>query len=310
MKILSIAIATLLVSFASCGQNKAVEEGSGSMLQAEGYSSVYVGELPETLDFAGEAVPLGNFDTRESLRREMLVTLYMHSRTYTTIVNSKRYLSVIEPILERNGIPADFKYLCMAESGLDPEAVSTAGAGGLWQFMPATGKQYALFQEKNKVDERFHIEKSTEAACKYLKAAYARFGSWTLAAAAYNAGSEGVGKRMDVQGTKNYYDTYLPQETMRYVFRILSLKLITSDPQAYGFRIAEGDLYPPLTDYETVSVSGADIEWSKVAAEHGTNYKMLRLLNPWIRDYTYDNKGGRTFEVKVPRKGFREDPQR
>lgn len=310
MKKIIVTISALLASLVSCAQNNGnnAADAQDAQQTATGYPTVFVGELPAELDFAGEPVPLGNFDTQESLRREIMVTLYMHSRTYTTLINTTRYFPVIEPILAKNGIPSDFKYLCMAESSLDPEAVSTAGAGGLWQFMPATGKQYSLLYEKNLVDERFHIEKSTEAACKYLNAAYKRFGSWTLAAASYNLGTEGVAKRMDTQGVKDYYDTYMPQETMRYLFRILALKIVAADPQAFGYQIAEGDYYPPFTDYRTVDVSAAKIEWSKVAAENGTNYKMLRLLNPWIRDYTYENKGARTFTVKVPNSGFRQCP--
>ena len=206
--------------------------------------------------------------------------------------------------LRRNGIPEDFKYLCMAESGLNPEAVSPSGAGGLWQFMPATGREYGL-KVGNQVDERFHIEKSTEAACRYLKKAYEKLGSWTLAAAAYNAGENGVVRRTGIQGTDSYYDTFLPQETMRYVYRILSLKLIASDPAAYGYRYRPEDRYPRLDDCREVAVGGRDISWSEVARRYGTNYKMLRLLNPWIRAYEYDNPGNETLQVKMPGQHFR-----
>lgn len=270
----------------------------------EEFSAIALPALPEKLDFAGEEVPLAYFDVREALQRELLVTSYMHSGTFRTLLNMKRYFSVIEPILERNGIPDDFKYLCMAESALNPETVSPAGAAGLWQFMPKTGREYGLAVGPQ-VDERYDIEKSTEAACAYLRDAYERFGSWTLAAAAYNAGNAGVGRRMEIQGTENYYDTFLPQETMRYLYRILSLKIVGSNPEAYGFRLHEDDYYGPLDDYRTVEVGGRDIKWPEVAGRYGTNYKMLRLLNPWMRDYVYDNKEGRILKVKVPGRNFR-----
>ena len=266
---------------------------------------VILPDLPVKIDFAGEKVPLNNFDTYESLQREMLVTSYMHSRTMLTLLNSKRYFAIIEPILTKNGIPSDFKYLCMAESGLNPGAVSTAKAAGLWQIMPATGKSFGLYID-SEVDERYDIEKATEVACQHLLKSYRQFGSWTLAAAAYNLGDAGVSRRLERQGVgNNYYDMFLPEETMRYLFRILSFKILCDHPQSYGYMIKEGDYYKPLTDYTIISVSSKDIDWSKFAAEHGTTYKMLRQLNHWIRDYGFVNKEGKSFQVKIPNQGFR-----
>jgi len=301
MKRSHIFIATLAaLILAGCANN------SYSQVSADGgaFSPVRLPAIPDRLDFAGEAVPLQFFDIRESLQKELLVSCNMHSRTFQSLLNMKRYFSIIEPILERNGIPDDFKYLCMAESGLNPEAVSGAGAGGMWQFMPKTAREYGMIVG-TQIDERFNIEKSTEAACRYIREAYDRLGSWTLAAAAYNAGNAGVSRRVAQQGTGSYYDTYMPHETMRYVFRILSLKMICSDPQAYGFMIDEDDYFPALDKYTEVKVDGRDIDWSAVAREHGSNYKMLRLLNPWIRTYVCNNAEGRTFRVKMPGKGFR-----
>ena len=300
MKRLTLYAATCAVLLAGCSQPSYSQVSAGG----EEFSAIALPALPEKLDFAGEEVPLEYFDVREALQRELLVTSYMHSGTFWTLLNMKCYLSVSEPILERNGIPDDFKYLCMAESALNPETVSPAGAAGLWQFMPKTGREYGL-AVGSQVDERYDIEKSTEAACAYLRDAYERFGSWTLAAAAYNAGNAGVSRRMEIQGTENYYDTFLPQETMRYLYRILSLKIVGSDPEAYGFRLRGDDYYGPLDDYRTVEVSGRDIKWPEVAGRYGTNYKMLRLLNPWMRDYVYDNKEGRILKVKVPGRNFR-----
>ncbi len=262
-------------------------------------------ELPDELIFAGERVPLENFDTRESLLREMMVTLYMHSRTTLTLLNTTRYFPIIVPILEEYGIPEDMKYLCVAESGLDPNVVSTAGAGGLWQIMPAVGKENGLLVD-GAVDERYHIEKATHTACKLLRSYYDEFGSWAFAAAAYNLGPNGLRRRVEKQATESYFDSFFPEETMRYMFRILSFKLLIEDPEAYGYHIDRHDYYAPLTDYDIVEVSGAPIDWAKVARENGTTYKMLRQLNHWIRDYDYPNKGGKSFSVKIPGKKFRE----
>ncbi|MCD7970119.1 MAG: lytic transglycosylase domain-containing protein [Alistipes sp.] len=268
------------------------------------FAKLALPEIPDRLEFAGENVPLEYFDVYESLQREMMVTLYMHSRTTLTLLNTRRYFLVIEPIMDKYGIPDDFKYLCMAESGLNPNITSSAGAAGLWQIMPATGKQYGLLVD-NWVDERFDIEKSTEAACKYLLESYKRYGSWTLAAAAYNLGNAGLNRRLEAQGEDDYYDVFLPEETQRYVFRILSLKLLTESPFTYGYIITQNEYYRPLDDYTTVEVSDKKIVWSDVAHENGTTYKMLRQLNHWIRDYEYNNPSGRTFKVKIPGDGFR-----
>ncbi len=265
---------------------------------------VVVPELPDKLDFAGEAVPLENFDTRESLLREVMSNMYLHSRTTLTLLATTRYFPIIEPILKKYGIPEDFKYLCMAESGLDPNVRSSAGAAGLWQLMPPFAKSVGLFIGTG-VDERYHIEKATEAACKYLLDAKERLGSWTLAAASYNVGVAGVSRRLKKQGVSSYYDLYLPEETMRYVFRVLAFKLITPDPSQYGFRLAAEDYYAPLTDYREITVDDAEIDWSAVARENGTTYKMLRQLNHWIRDYDYSNKTHRSFVLRIPNADFR-----
>lgn len=271
-----------------------------------GFARVELPTLPRAVDFAGEAVPLHNYDTRESLLRELLVNSYMHSRTYLALLNSERYFSIIEPILVKNGIPLDFKYLCVAESGLNPDAVSSARAGGLWQIMPGTGSDYGL-EVGPEVDERFHIEKATEVACAHLRKSYEKFGSWTLAAAAYNLGDAGVERRIERQGISNYYDIFTPDETRRYLFRILSFKLIFTDPAAYGYDIRRGDFFRPLTDYHAVEVCDVYIDWSAFAAANGTTYRMLRELNHWIRDYQYENIDCKIYTVKIPNAGFRAD---
>lgn len=267
--------------------------------QAPSISMVMVPELPQNLSFAGERVPLDNYDTRESLIREIFSTEFMHSRTMISLLNTRRYFPIIEPILKKNGIPSDFKYLCVAESGLNPNISSGAGASGLWQLMPFVGKNFGMEVGKD-VDERYHIEKATVAACKHLLESYELFGSWTLAAAAYNLGNTGVKTRMQKQGTTDYYDTFLPEETMRYMFRCIAWKLVVENPERYGFKIAESDYYPALTDYREVEVSDRQIDWSAFARSQGTTYKMLRELNHWIRDYQYTNAAGKTYVVKIP----------
>ncbi|WP_298064449.1 lytic transglycosylase domain-containing protein [uncultured Rikenella sp.] len=267
---------------------------------------VFVPDLPREMTFAGERVPLEYSEVREALEREMTVTMFMHSRTLRTLRMTTRYFPVIEPILKKYGIPADFKYLCMAESGLDPNTVSPAGAAGLWQLMSSAAKDHGVETGSN-VDLRFHVEIATEAACKYLRKAYQRYGSWTMAAASYNAGLAGVSKRIGIQGVDSYYDLFLPEETMRYVYRILSCKLLVENPQQYGFRLRKRDYLPAFENYRKITVSGQNIDWSALAARHGTNYKMLRILNPWIRSYEYANKAGTTYTVLIPTEGFREN---
>lgn len=293
---LPLFLCALAVSVVACAQTPSDTLG---VSVHNGFAQVEVPPLPAKLDFAGEPVPMQNQDTRESLMREMLTTFYMHSRTLQTILASERYFAVIEPILAKYGVPDDFKYLCMAESGLNPEARSGAGAGGLWQLMPAYAKSAGLLVG-DEVDERYHIEKSTEAACRYLIDAKRRLGSWTLAAAAFNAGVAGVSRRLEKQGVESYYDLFLPNETLRYVFRVLSFKLLMSDPAAYGYKIDKKEYYPLLPAYEEVTVDDPEIDWAAFAREHGTHYKQIRQLNPWIRDYDHANKAGRSYTVKIP----------
>ena len=294
---LPLFLCALAVSVVACAQTPSDTLG---VSVHNGFAQVEVPPLPARLDFAGEPVPMQNQDTRESLMREMLTTFYMHSRTLQTILASERYFAVIEPILAKYGVPDDFKYLCMAESGLNPEARSGAGAGGLWQLMPAYAKSAGLLVG-DEVDERYHIEKSTEAACRYLIDAKRRLGSWTLAAAAFNAGVAGVSRRLEKQGVESYYDLFLPNETLRYVFRVLSFKLLMSDPAAYGYKIDKKEYYPLLPAYEEVTVDDPEIDWAAFAREHGTHYKQIRQLNPWIRDYDHTNKAGRSYTVKIPK---------
>lgn len=280
------------VTTACAQQGKGGRPAPAAVSEVPGEASpIFVPDLPRGLTFAGERVPLEYAEVREALEREITVTMFMQSRTLRTLRMTTRYFPVIEPIMKKYGIPEDFKYLCMAESNLDPNTVSPVGASGLWQLMKSAAKDYGVETGDN-VDLRFHVEQSTEAACKYLRDAYKRYGSWTMAAASYNAGLAGVSKRIAIQGVKSYYDLFLPEETMRYVYRILSCKLVVENPQKYGFQLRRKDYLPAFENYRRVKVGGQNIDWSAVAAKYETNYKVLRILNPWIRSYEYANKAG------------------
>lgn len=260
-------------------------------------------ELPEKLEFAGEKVPMEYYDVRENLDRELLSTVYFHSQTIRYIKNAPRYFSIIEPILKSNGVPEDFKYLCVAESGFDVRAVSPAKAVGLWQLLESAAKENGL-EINAEVDERYHIEKSTETACRILKSAYQKFGSWSLVAASYNGGRAGLDQKIAVQKAKNYYDLLFVEETTRYVFRILALKLVMEDPEEYGFKIEKRDLYP-IIETENVQVKGPVANLADYAIAKGITYKTLKMFNPWLRETYLKNPARKTYTLKIPEKGFR-----
>ncbi len=261
-------------------------------------NKVYAVKIPEKIDFAGEQVPLNDQDVKEHLDRELLVNTYWHSQTLYIMKQYPQIISFIEPILERNRVPKDFEYLCVAESGLQYNALSSSGALGLWQFTKSTGQQYGL-TINSEVDERMNYEKSTEAACRYFIEAKNKFGTWTMAAAAYNHGMNGMLDVVKHQKTNNYYDLYLNRETSRYVFRILALKQVLQNPQQYGFFLDAGDLYPEYK-YKTVKIDSSVTDLADFAKSQGTNYKKLRELNPWILGYSLTNKERRQYEFKLP----------
>lgn len=270
---------------------------------AREYYAIFPFDLPGELYFSGEVVPLEKFDVYESLDRELLSNAYFHSQTIRLIKLANRYFPVIEPILREQGIPDDFKYLAVAESGLS-NAVSPAKAVGFWQIRKGTGTDYGM-EINNEIDERYNLEKSTVVACRYLMESYEKYGSWTLAAASYNIGRKGIDREMERQKQNDYYDLLLNEETARYLFRIHALKLIIEDPGNYGFHLSEKDLYHPIP-YYTVEINGPVTDFADFAAEHGTNYKILKYLNPWLRDKMLSNKAGKTYTIKIPEKGFRE----
>jgi len=260
-------------------------------------------ELPGKLTFAGEEVPMEYYDVRENLDRELLSTVYFHSQTIRYIKNMPRYFSIIEPILKSNGIPEDFKYLSVAESGFDARAVSPAKAVGMWQLLESAARENGL-EINAEVDERYNIERSTEAACRIFKSAYQKYKSWSLVAASYNGGRAGLDRQMTNQKAKSYYDLLFVEETSRYVFRILAMKLVMEDPEKYGFRIEKKQLYPVI-ETKTIEVKGPVKDWAAFAIEKGITYKTLKMFNPWLRETFLKNPTRKTYTLKIPEKGFR-----
>ncbi|WP_019668723.1 lytic transglycosylase domain-containing protein [Eudoraea adriatica] len=258
-------------------------------------------EIPEDLNFANEKVPQEDPEILERVDREFLVNTYWQSNALLLMKRAHKYFPVIEPILSKNGIPDDFKYLAVAESGLQ-NVVSHAGATGFWQIMKATGREYGLEINDN-VDERYHLEKSTEVACRYLQKYKDKYGSWTLAAAAYNAGPGSINKFMGIQQANDYYDLLLGQETGRYVFRILAIKEILSNPAKYGFEIESDDLYNAVPTFNVV-VDEPVQNFADFAQQYEINYKILKRHNPWLREPHLNNASGKTYTLEIPNKGY------
>lgn len=258
----------------------------------------YAPSLPDKIDFAGEEVPLHKWDVRERLDRELLFNYYYQNNVLFILKLSNRYFPVIEERLKANGVPTDFKYLCIAESNLLPNATSKVGAVGFWQFMPDTAPAYNLEVNKQ-VDKRRDIIRSTDAACKYLKIAYNKFGSWTAAAASYNCGQGGYSTQAKLQKTNYYYDLLLPEETNRYMFRILAFKHLVQNAKELGFELEEEELYQPVKTRKIIVTSPIS-DLVQFAFDNGTNYKTLKLLNPWLRSNSLPVKAGKSYEVLLP----------
>jgi len=253
--------------------------------------------IPDTIMLCGELVPQEQWEVRERLEREVLSNTYWQSNTLLLLKRSGKYFPLIERVLREEGVPDDFKYLAVAESGLMP-AVSPAGARGIWQFMKSTGTSYGL-TITSEVDERYHVEKATRAACKYLKKAKAELNSWTLAAAAYNRGLNGIRRDLANQKVDNYYDLYLNTETSRYVFRIIAFKLLFENPNGFGFVLNESQYYTPITT-KSLDVDTTIMDLAGFAKLNGTTYKELKLLNPWLRDDHLMVPAGEKFVLEVP----------
>lgn len=254
-------------------------------------------KIPAEMEFAGERVPLEKDDIKERIDRELLVNTYWQSNGLLLFKRVHKYFPIIEPILEKNGIPNDFKYLAVIESGLQ-NVTSPAGARGFWQIMKATGRENGLEVNTN-VDERYHLEKATEVACTYLKNAKEKFGSWTMAAAAYNAGIAGISRKVKAQKVTDYYDLLLGEETKRYVPRMVALKEILSNPKKYGFIFEDNDLYK-LKPTKLIEVDTVITDIARFSQELGINYKIMKLHNPWLRENKLNNKSRKLYHIKIP----------
>lgn len=306
---LGLASFLTIAVFASYGglkegtkEESSVEKNGGTVENKNLPQIIKPVDLDQPFDFAGEAVPMDNFDVRERLDRELLVNTYWHSTTILNIKGAYKYFPIMEKILAEEGVPEDFKYIAVAESSLR-NATSHAGAKGVWQFMEAIGRAHNL-EINGEVDERYHIEKASKAAAEYIKDQYRRFGTWTLAAAAYNMGGTRLARDLQSQRADDYYDLNLNEETSRYVFRVIAIKEILKDPQQFGFYLDKADGYSPLEDYDLVEVNGAIENLGDFAAQHGISYRMLKVYNPWLISTKLTNRERKTYQIKIPRKKF------
>jgi len=291
-----VSVLILLLSFEEFDLEKLTAFNS----HGEDTYRVYALKLPSSLEFSGEAVPLDKPDIRERLDKELLVNTYWQSNMMLLLKRANKYFPLIEEILKEEGVPEDFKYLAVIESALE-NIRSPRGAKGFWQIMPSTAKEYGLEVNSN-VDERYHIKKSTRVACKYLKKAKERFGTWTLAAASYNRGMSGIDRLLKKQITDNYYDMLLNRETSRYVFRILAVKEIMSNPQRYGFIYEPQDLYKPIP-VRKIGLDTAINNIARFAKEQSVNYKIIKIHNPWLIQNHLNNKSRKYYEIEIPEKG-------
>jgi len=297
----ALAIVTIIIIAITLQLNSKITTASETSEEdfPQGYK-ITSPEIPNYLEFAGEKIPTGNFEVFERMEREFISNTYFHSATILALKRANRWFPVIEPILKKNNIPDDFKYLCIAESNLD-NVISPAGATGFWQFMKPAGEKYGL-EINDLVDERYHVEKSTEAACKYLKDSYDMFGSWISAAASYNMGQENTTLQRERQKAINYFNLVLNSETSRFVARIIALKYILQYPERYGFNINADEKYKPLEYYE-VKLDGSVSDFADYAKSLGINYFLLKMYNPWLRDNYLSNKTKQVYKIKLPKEG-------
>jgi hypothetical protein len=296
----TIVVLLSIISIFSFSSKEHAENISVLNSLKEKYTIFAIPKPSSTIFFANERVPLENPDIWERYDKELLKNTYWQSNTLLLHKRAAKYFPVIEPILKKNNLPDDFKYLALIESGLE-NVTSPAGAKGFWQIMKSTAKEFNL-EVNSEVDERYHIEKSSQAACDFLNSAKERFGSWTLAAAAYNMGRSGLLKQMNRQKSYTYYDLLLNNETSRYVFRILAIKEIIENPKKYGFQFRTEDLYKNIPTYE-VMVDTNISSWSDFSKEYGINYKILKLHNPWLRESYLTNKLKKKYYIEIPQKG-------
>ena len=290
-----IVVGSLATWFVSTGSQP--DDDNAYLHDFKNNYSVFAVDVPEKMTFAGENVPLDKYYVQEALDRELLSNTYFHSQTFLFLKKSPRFLPIVEPILKEEGIPEDFKYLPFIESGF-ANVKSPAGAVGYWQFLKGTAKENGL-EVTSEVDERYHLTKATRAACKFLKKSYEKYGSWTLAAASYNVGRRRLSSELERQKADNYYDLLLNEETARYVFRIMAVKLILENPTKYGFKFRKKDLYKPVAT-KLVEVDTAVTHFADFAHHFDISYKELKVLNPWLRNHYLSNKYGKKYEIALP----------
>lgn len=295
-----IAVAGLVIFFMTLSAGTSIADYDNNVSEHKFVTphQTYLPSMPDSISFCGERVPLERRDIYEALDREMVVNTFAHTNTILILKRMTRYFPLIESVLKEEGVPDDFKYLAVAESNLYDIARSPVDAIGLWQFLKTTGKEYGL-EVNDEIDERYHIEKSTRAACRYFRKAYEEFGSWTMVAASYNGGMRGVKNMKNLQHQSNYYEMIWVEETARYVFRIIAFKQILSNPESYGFNITESDRYQPwrvnVIDMDTTIVDLA--QW---AIDRGTTYKRVKELNRWIRQNKINNPRRKTYHIAIP----------
>lgn len=255
-------------------------------------------DLPKKVNFAGEKLDLDRYDIREGFDREINSFTYFHSTTLLLIKKANRYFPIIEPILKKNNIPDDFKYLAVIESSLNPRAVSPAKAAGLWQFLAGTGKDYGL-EVGSEVDERYHVEKSTEAACRYLKDAYAKYNNWASVALSYNGGQRRITQELEKQQANKGLDLWLVEETSRYYYRMVAIKYIFEQPSKYGFVISSDQLYKPMT-YKDIEVTETIEDLAAFALQYGVTYAQLKDANSWLRDRKLTILKDKKYTIQIP----------
>lgn len=299
-KILTATIAAVMLFACGIFAHASETENVPDSKSNEGFHEVINPKVPYTFTFAGEIVNLNDVDMYERLDRELTSMIYTHGNTLLTIKRANRYFPLLKPILDKHGIHSDFLYLACIESYLSPTAKSPAGAVGIWQFMPGTAKNYGL-EVNDEVDERYDPEIETVAACKYLKSSYRKYGNWESVAASYNAGPAKISKELESQMQTSAFDLWLVEETQRYPFRMMAMKMILENPTAYGFKLNENQLYQPYA-YTVVTVDGPVADWPTWAKEQGIDYATLRTYNPWIRAKKLTNKAGKAYKVRIPTK--------
>lgn len=259
---------------------------------------IYSPYVPDTMSFCGEQLPIERFDVYQAVDYEFLKIMYWQSEMILYLKRLQAIFPVVEPILKKNGVPNDFKYLMVTESGMT-NVVSPANAAGYWQFLKATAQEYGL-EVNSEVDERYNLEKSTQAACEYLIDAKNALGNWTLAAASYNAGRAGITKQIDKQKQNCFYDLLLNKETTRYIYRIAVHKQVLGHPRRYGFNIRSVDGYS-MPEVNVIEVNNSIPDLVEFAKQYGTTYKMIKTLNPWLRSNKLTNSSGKTYYIKVPK---------